>query len=318
MHEYVKPTLAKIYDYAHKINLKNNLTINGEVNSIILTKNMSKWGLTGNWNIKLSSYNRIRFDSNITGINGGDSTRAYRLFDFSMDFKGLEMTSKNTLLIDGKIDISIKNKITNLNIPIKIELNKNNTMNLFFKDKIVYEHFGKKPIQGIIKSIKVGNNLSYLWKNKYLKYLLDPNGKEQLIQEILYNNNDNNTSRNKQNTMYNKSNFVTIHKSVIIIPENAGIKNIPSFIPGVINVTRGNDIFITNKDSIDHTVISISGETSNNATYGTYFNTGYIHPLETKIISTTKIKEGYYPFGCSLHSFMKGMINIKKPLNKFN
>ena len=230
-------------------------------------------------------------------------SRAYRLFDFRMDFKGLEMTSKNTLLIDGKIDISIKNKITNLNIPIKIELNKNNTMNLFFKDKIVYEHFGKKPIQGIIKSIKVGNNLSYLWKNKYLKYLLDPNGKEQLIQEILYNNNDNNTSRNKQNTMYNKSNFVTIHKSVIIIPENAGIKNIPSFIPGVINVTRGNDIFITNKDSIDHTVISISGETSNNATYGTYFNTGYIHPLETKIISTTKIKEGYYPFGCSLHSF---------------
>ncbi len=83
----------------------------------------------------------------------------------------------------------------------------------------------------------------------------------------------------------------------------------------MINVTRENDIFITNNDTINHTVISISNISSNNHQFGKYFNTGYIHPLETKMISTSTIKEGNYPFGCSLHSFMKGIINIIDPLN---
>ncbi len=38
LNEYVKSTHAKIYDHTHKINSKDNLTINGIVNSTIITK----------------------------------------------------------------------------------------------------------------------------------------------------------------------------------------------------------------------------------------------------------------------------------------
>jgi plastocyanin len=73
-----------------------------------------------------------------------------------------------------------------------------------------------------------------------------------------------------------------------------------SFSPAKITVTPGEKVTVTNKDSVAHTV------TANNKK----FNTGDIDPGKT-VTFTAPSSPGSYPYICTIHPYMTGMLTVK-------
>jgi len=82
------------------------------------------------------------------------------------------------------------------------------------------------------------------------------------------------------------------------------IKNF-KFIPANPDVKPGERIQVTNEDSIDHTFTAGPKQDSG------AFNTGLIGTNQTKIIIAPQ-KAGMYPFYCTVHPFMTGMLTVGK------
>lgn len=82
------------------------------------------------------------------------------------------------------------------------------------------------------------------------------------------------------------------------------IKNF-KFIPANPDVKPGERIQVTNDDSIDHTFTAGPKQDSG------AFNTGLIGTNQTKIIIAPQ-KAGMYPFYCTVHPFMTGMLTVGK------
>ena len=73
-----------------------------------------------------------------------------------------------------------------------------------------------------------------------------------------------------------------------------------SFSPAKITVTPGQKVTVTNKDSVAHTV------TANDKK----FNTGDIDPGKT-VTFTAPSTPGSYPYICTIHQYMTGMLTVK-------
>jgi plastocyanin len=73
-----------------------------------------------------------------------------------------------------------------------------------------------------------------------------------------------------------------------------------SFSPAKITVTPGEKVTVTNKDSVAHTV------TANDKK----FNTGDIDPGKT-VTFTAPSSPGSYPYICTIHQYMTGMLTVK-------
>jgi plastocyanin len=72
-----------------------------------------------------------------------------------------------------------------------------------------------------------------------------------------------------------------------------------AFSPGSLKVRPGQKVTVTNKDSVDHTVTSITGR----------FNTGDVGPGKT-VTFTAPTKAGRYPYRCTIHQFMTGLLVV--------
>lgn len=78
------------------------------------------------------------------------------------------------------------------------------------------------------------------------------------------------------------------------------IKNF-SFSPGAIKVKPGQEVKVTNRDSVVHTVTSLTGK----------FNTGNVKPGETVVFTAPK-KAGTYPYRCNIHQYMTAKLVVTK------
>lgn len=72
-----------------------------------------------------------------------------------------------------------------------------------------------------------------------------------------------------------------------------------AFSPGSLKVHPGQKVTVTNRDSVDHTVTSITGK----------FNTGDIAPGKA-VTFTAPTKAGRYPYRCTIHQFMTGVLVV--------
>ncbi|MRN61675.1 MAG: copper-binding protein, partial [Nitrosopumilales archaeon] len=66
---------------------------------------------------------------------------------------------------------------------------------------------------------------------------------------------------------------------------------------------------VTNKDSVPHTVTN--GKDASDPTSGKLFDTSIINAGSTAQISTAKLSPGDYPFHCSLHPYMTGLLKVQ-------
>lgn len=72
-----------------------------------------------------------------------------------------------------------------------------------------------------------------------------------------------------------------------------------AFSPGSLMVHPGQKVTVTNKDSVDHTVTSLTGK----------FNTGDIGPGKTVTFTAPK-QAGRYPYRCNIHQYMTATLVV--------
>jgi cytochrome c oxidase subunit 2 len=83
----------------------------------------------------------------------------------------------------------------------------------------------------------------------------------------------------------------------------------PAYAPTPVTVKKGDSIQVTNKDSVPHTVTN--GKDASDPTSGKLFDTSIINAGSTAQISTAKLSPGDYPFHCSLHPYMTGLLKVQ-------
>ena len=83
----------------------------------------------------------------------------------------------------------------------------------------------------------------------------------------------------------------------------------PAYDPTPATVKKGDSIQVTNKDSVPHTVTN--GKDASDPTSGKLFDTSIINAGSTAQISTAKLTPGDYPFHCSLHPYMTGLLKVQ-------
>jgi plastocyanin len=92
------------------------------------------------------------------------------------------------------------------------------------------------------------------------------------------------------------------------ILQGASTQGNPAYDPATLTVNKGDTIQVTNKDSTPHTVTN--GKDASDPTSGKLFDTSIINAGSTARISTTKLSTGDYPFHCTLHPYMTGLLKV--------
>jgi plastocyanin len=93
------------------------------------------------------------------------------------------------------------------------------------------------------------------------------------------------------------------------ILQGASTQGNPAYAPATLTVKKGDSIQVTNKDSVPHTVTN--GKDASDPTSGKLFDTSIINAGSTAQISTAKLSPGDYPFHCSLHPYMTGLLKVQ-------
>jgi plastocyanin len=287
--------------------------IHGIVNSSIPKDKVDSWIAIGNWSLYLKN-NTPSFNLNMTWHNNEESSRTYKMFNFKPNSSNTEQSPQSVLSINGIIDISTSSqKLTN--IPITLNIQKTKKMILYFNDNIINRHFAKQPIKGYMTSNISENNIKEIQKNITHTLFIHPPSIDITQKNITSNNiivSNENNSYDLIDQGTSDKNTSTTDSNTIIILENAGFPGNLSFKPSITNITKGDNLLVINEDGTDHTITSISNESSSNSPLiGKYFDTGIIHPHETASIDTSKLKPGEYLFVCSLHPDMRGILNVK-------
>jgi cytochrome c oxidase subunit 2 len=83
----------------------------------------------------------------------------------------------------------------------------------------------------------------------------------------------------------------------------------PAYSPDTLSVKKGDTIQITNKDTVPHTVTN--GKDASDPTAGKLFDTSLINAGTTAHLATTKLSAGSYPFHCSVHPYMTGLLKVQ-------
>lgn len=92
------------------------------------------------------------------------------------------------------------------------------------------------------------------------------------------------------------------------IPANWGSPGIPSYKPEKVNINKGDKLLVTNKDINYHTVTNTGSALTE---LGKLFDSSLISAQDIKIVDTSKLKPGEYPFSCRLHPSMKGTLIVR-------
>jgi plastocyanin len=93
------------------------------------------------------------------------------------------------------------------------------------------------------------------------------------------------------------------------ILQGASTQGNPAYDPSTLTVKKGDSIQVTNKDSVPHTVTN--GKDASDPTSGKLFDTSIINAGSTAQISTAKLSIGSYPFHCSVHPYMTGLLKVQ-------
>ena len=83
----------------------------------------------------------------------------------------------------------------------------------------------------------------------------------------------------------------------------------PAYDPATLTVKKGDNIKVTNKDSVPHTVTN--GKDASDPTSGKLFDTSIINAGSTAQISTAKLSPADYPFHCTVHPYMTGLLKVQ-------
>ena len=93
------------------------------------------------------------------------------------------------------------------------------------------------------------------------------------------------------------------------ILQGASTQGNPAYAPDTLTVKKGDSIQVTNKDSVPHTVTN--GKDASDPTSGKLFDTSIISAGSTAQVSTAKLSSGDYPFHCTIHPYMTGLLKVQ-------
>lgn len=93
------------------------------------------------------------------------------------------------------------------------------------------------------------------------------------------------------------------------IPSGASTQGNPSYDPAKLDVKKGDVITVTNNDNAPHTVTS--GSSATDPKNAKLFDTSLIMPGKTAKINTANLTPGDYPYHCTVHPYMTGIITVK-------
>lgn len=83
----------------------------------------------------------------------------------------------------------------------------------------------------------------------------------------------------------------------------------PAYDPTPLSVKKGDVVQVTNKDNVPHTVTN--GKAPGDPTAGKLFDTSLISPGSTAQVPTAKLSSGGYPFHCTVHPYMTGLLKVQ-------
>ena len=95
----------------------------------------------------------------------------------------------------------------------------------------------------------------------------------------------------------------------LTILEGSAIQGNPDYEPEELTVQKGNTILVDNLDLMPHTVTN--GEGASDATSGQLFDTSIINGGEFKVLETTNVDAGSYPYYCTVHPYMTGTLTVE-------
>jgi plastocyanin len=93
------------------------------------------------------------------------------------------------------------------------------------------------------------------------------------------------------------------------ILQGASTQGNPAYAPATLTVKKGDSIQVTNKDTVPHTVTN--GKDASDPTSGKLFDTSIINAGSTAQVSTAKLSTGDYPFHCTIHPYMTGLLKVQ-------
>jgi plastocyanin len=95
----------------------------------------------------------------------------------------------------------------------------------------------------------------------------------------------------------------------LTILQGASTQGNPAYDPSTLTVKKGESIQVTNKDSVPHTVTN--GKDASDPTSGKLFDTSIINAGSTAQVSTAKLSPADYPFHCTVHPYMTGLLKVQ-------
>jgi plastocyanin len=95
----------------------------------------------------------------------------------------------------------------------------------------------------------------------------------------------------------------------LTILQGASTQGNPAYSPDTLSVKKGDTIQVTNKDTVPHTVTN--GKDASDPTSGKLFDTSLINAGSTAKLATTKLSAGSYPFHCTVHPYMTGVLKVQ-------
>lgn len=93
------------------------------------------------------------------------------------------------------------------------------------------------------------------------------------------------------------------------ILQGASTQGNPAYDPTPLSVKKGDVVQVTNKDNVPHTVTN--GKAPDDPTSSKLFDTSLISPGSTAQVPTAKLSSGDYPFHCTVHPYMTGLLKVQ-------
>ena len=95
----------------------------------------------------------------------------------------------------------------------------------------------------------------------------------------------------------------------LTILEGSATQGNPDYEPDELTVPKGNTILVDNVDLMPHTLTNGDGPTDANS--GKIFDTSIINGGEFKVLETSNVDAGTYPFYCTVHPYMTGTMVVE-------
>jgi len=95
----------------------------------------------------------------------------------------------------------------------------------------------------------------------------------------------------------------------LTIMQGAATQGNPAYDPATLTVKKGDNIQVSNKDNVPHTVTNGKGPDDPNS--GKLFDTSIINGGESAKVPTTKLTAGEYPYHCTIHPYMTGTLKVQ-------